>query len=93
MHERFTLNRRTRVVRMLEDAVAEIPQARLCAARELTKKFEEFRRGSPTELLAHFQAHEPRGEFCIVIAAQDRKARRSFEGESSESAEGEPDAA
>ena len=57
-----------RVVRMLEDAVAEIPQARLCLARELTKKFEEYRRGSPAELLAHFQAHEPRGEFCVVIA-------------------------
>jgi 16S rRNA (cytidine1402-2'-O)-methyltransferase len=57
-----------RVVRLLEDAVAEIPQARLCLARELTKKFEEFRRGSPAELLAHFQAHEPRGEFCVVIA-------------------------
>jgi 16S rRNA (cytidine1402-2'-O)-methyltransferase len=57
-----------RVVRLLEDAVAEIPQARMCLARELTKKFEEFRRGSPAELLAHFQAHAPRGEFCVVIA-------------------------
>ena len=62
-----------RVVRMLEDAVAEIPQARLCLARELTKKFEEYRRGSPAELLAHFQAHAPRGEFCLVIAAADEK--------------------
>ena len=65
-----------RVVRMLEDAVAEIPQARLCVARELTKKFEEYRRGSPAELLTHFQAHAPRGEFCLVIAAEDRKARK-----------------
>jgi len=60
-----------RVVRMLEDAVGEIPQGRLCLARELTKKFEEFRRGSPAELLAHFQKNEPRGEFCVVIAAAD----------------------
>jgi 16S rRNA (cytidine1402-2'-O)-methyltransferase len=60
-----------RVVRMLEDAVAEIPQARLCLARELTKKFEEYRRGIPEELLAHFKAHEPRGEFCLVVAAKD----------------------
>ena len=58
-----------RVVRMLEDAVAEIPQARLCLARELTKKFEEYRRGTAAELLAHFQVHEPRGEFCLVVAA------------------------
>lgn len=58
-----------RVKRMLEDAVAEIPHARLCLARELTKKFEEYRRGTAAELLSHFQAHEPRGEFCLVISA------------------------
>ena len=63
-----------RIVRMLEDAVAEIPQARLCLARELTKKFEEYRRGAAAELLAHFQANEPRGEFCLVVAAANAKA-------------------
>jgi 16S rRNA (cytidine1402-2'-O)-methyltransferase len=68
-----------RVVRMLEDAVTEIPQMRLCVGRELTKKFEEFRRGSPAELLAHFQKHEPRGEFCIVLAPPDGKLRVSEE--------------
>jgi 16S rRNA (cytidine1402-2'-O)-methyltransferase len=66
-----------RIVRMLEDAVAEIPQARLCLARELTKKFEEFQRGSAAELLQHFKAHEPRGEFCVVIAPPDEKMRAS----------------
>jgi len=66
-----------RIVRMLEDALAEIPQARLCLARELTKKFEEFRRGSAAELLEHFEAHEPRGEFCVVIAPPDEKMRAS----------------
>jgi 16S rRNA (cytidine1402-2'-O)-methyltransferase len=60
-----------RVVRMLQDAVTVIPEARLCLARELTKKFEEYKRGTPAALLAHFQAHEPRGEFCLVIAAKD----------------------
>lgn len=57
-----------RVVRMLEDALAEIPLARICLARELTKKFEEYRRGQAAELLEHFKAHAPRGEFCVVIA-------------------------
>lgn len=61
-----------RVVRMLEDAVAEIPQMRLCLARELTKKFEEYRRGSAAELLEHFKIHAPRGEFCVVIAAVEK---------------------
>ena len=62
-----------RVVRMLEDALAEIPQARLCLARELTKKFEEYRRGTAAELLEHFKAHEPRGEFCLVITSDQGK--------------------
>ena len=61
-----------RVVRLLEDAVAEIPEARICLARELTKKFEEYRRGSAAELLEHFQAHAPRGEFCVAIAVREK---------------------
>ena len=69
-----------RVVRMLEDAVAEIPQARLCVARELTKKFEEFRRGPAAELLEHFKAHEPRGEFCVVIAPEEEEKKRRRRG-------------
>jgi len=36
-------------------------------ARELSKKFEEFRRGLATEILAHFQSHPPKGEFVILV--------------------------
>jgi 16S rRNA (cytidine1402-2'-O)-methyltransferase len=74
-----------RVLRMLEDAAGEIPQARLCLARELTKKFEEYRRGSPGELLAHFQSHAPRGEFCLVIAPEERR-KKSSAGDGQENA-------
>ena len=50
-------------------ACAEImPERLLCIARELTKKFEEFRRGTATELLAHYTAHPPKGEITLVIA-------------------------
>ncbi len=71
-----------RIVRLLQDAAAEVPTARLCLARELTKKFEEFRRGTAAELLEHFQKHEPRGEFCVVIAAAEGKKRISGETDS-----------
>lgn len=37
-------------------------------ARELTKLYEEFQRGTATEVLAHFTAHEPRGEITLLIA-------------------------
>jgi 16S rRNA C1402 (ribose-2'-O) methylase RsmI len=35
----------------------------------LTKKFEEFRRGTPVELLAYYQAHRPRGEIVLLVSA------------------------
>ena len=45
-----------------------------CAARELTKKFEEFRRTTLGDLLAHYREHEPRGEFVLVVAGADESA-------------------
>ena len=45
-----------------------MPDRQLCVARELTKKFEEFRRGTASELLAHYQVHPPKGEIVLVIS-------------------------
>ena len=36
-------------------------------ARELTKRFEEVRRGSLAALADHYSAHEALGEICIVV--------------------------
>lgn len=59
-----------RLLKSLE-VLAEIsPEASLCVARELTKKFEEYRRGTPAELAAHYQAHPPKGEITMVISPQ-----------------------
>jgi 16S rRNA (cytidine1402-2'-O)-methyltransferase len=41
--------------------------------RELTKKFEEYIRGNPIQLLEHFTLHEPKGEFVLMIAGYDKK--------------------
>ena len=50
-------------------ACAELMSERqLCVARELTKKFEEFRRGTAAELLAHYKAHPAKGEITLLIA-------------------------
>ena len=46
-------------------------ERRACAARELTKKFEEFRRASLGQLLAYYEEHEPRGEFVLIVAGTD----------------------
>ena len=50
---------------------AERPAA---AARELTKKFEEFRRTTLGELLAYYNENEPRGEFVLIVAGADENA-------------------
>ncbi len=44
------------------------PQARVCVARELTKRFETYHRGSAEELHGHFLAHPPKGEIVLVLA-------------------------
>ena len=49
-------------------------QRRACAARELTKKFEEFCRTTLGDLLAHYREHEPRGEFVLIVAGADENA-------------------
>lgn len=60
-----------RLVRCLEDCVAVIPHCSVCVARELTKKFEDVRRGSPQELLEHYRKQKVRGEICLVIQSSD----------------------
>ncbi len=43
-------------------------------ARELTKRFEEVRRGSLAELATHYAAAEARGEICIVVGPAPEEA-------------------
>ncbi len=57
-----------RLTKTLAAAVEIMADRPLCVARELTKKFEEFRRGTAAELLAHYQAHPPKGEIVLVIS-------------------------
>jgi 16S rRNA (cytidine1402-2'-O)-methyltransferase len=59
-----------RLTKTLATCVDILPDRQLCVARELTKKFEEFRRGTAGELLAHYEAHPAKGEIVLVISAQ-----------------------
>lgn len=50
-------------------AIAQVlPGREVAVARELTKKFEECRSGSPQELSEHYAAHPPKGEIVLLIA-------------------------
>lgn len=56
-----------RIVKTIQ-ALAEIaPDAPVCVARELTKVFETYHRGSAASLLAEFTAHPPKGEMVVLI--------------------------
>ena len=58
-----------RLTKTLAACIGIMPDRQLCVARELTKKFEEFRRGTSGELLAHYEAHPPKGEIVLIISA------------------------
>ncbi len=59
-----------RLTKSLAVCAEIMPERQLCVARELTKKFEEFRRGTGAELLAHYEAKPPKGEITLVIAGR-----------------------
>jgi 16S rRNA (cytidine1402-2'-O)-methyltransferase len=62
-----------RVPATLADLAAELGPRPAAVARELTKRFEEVRRGSLVELAAHYAAAgAPRGEAVIVIGPGER---------------------
>src|SRR3954464_9969682 len=59
-----------RILKTLAVCAELMPDRQLCVARELTKKFEEFRRGSAAELVAHYTAHPAKGEITLVVSGK-----------------------
>ena len=57
-----------RLVKTLQVLAEVAPEAEVCIARELTKRFEEYRRGTPSELCAHYGSRAPKGEITLVIS-------------------------
>jgi 16S rRNA (cytidine1402-2'-O)-methyltransferase len=57
-----------RLTKTLAACVDIMPDRQLCVARELTKKFEEFRHAGASELLEYYQTHRPKGEIVLVIS-------------------------
>lgn len=45
-------------------------------AREISKIHEEHIRGTLEEVIAHFTAHAPRGEFVIIVAGNNKKLKK-----------------
>lgn len=53
----------------------QLGDRKIVLCRELTKKFEEFIRGSVKEVLAWSTAEEIRGEFCLIIEGSSTPAQ------------------
>ena len=58
----------SRVADTLLDIAERAPDRAAAVARELTKQFEEVRRGTVTDLGAYYKDAAPRGEVVLVIA-------------------------
>lgn len=59
-----------RIRQFLDDARAVFGDRRAVVARELSKHYEEFLRGPLSELAAHFETHDPRGEMVVLVAGK-----------------------
>ena len=62
-----------RILKTLESLVKFCPkenQKKVCVARELTKIYEEFKSGTPAEVLEYFQKNKEkqRGEFTVIVS-------------------------
>ena len=52
------------------------PERECSVAREISKKFEEHRRGTLTEVAQWYAEHEPKGEIVIIVAGAEEKRDR-----------------
>jgi len=55
------------------------PERKAAVARELTKQYEEVRRGTVNELATFFRENEPRGEFVVLVSGSAGTAQPSDE--------------
>jgi len=62
-----------RIEKLLTELNNYMPERFLVVCRELTKKFEETWRGTPSEILASFEEKITKGEFVVVLAPLDWK--------------------
>ncbi len=56
-----------RILKLLGELSEIWPECPIVIGRELTKKFEEFKRGTPPDILAYMAKSKPRGEFVVLV--------------------------
>lgn len=68
-----------RLVAALADVQSELGDRPVVVARELTKIYEEFVRGSVSEVVARFQEVPPRGEITLLIGGATEERTRPYD--------------
>jgi len=62
-----------RIVESLEDLLSILGDRRICVAREMTKLFEEYWRGTVSGAVEYFKSQPARGEFTLVLGGKREK--------------------
>jgi 16S rRNA (cytidine1402-2'-O)-methyltransferase len=70
-----------RLLDSLEDALEVLGNRQVVIAREVTKIYEEFRRGRLEELLPEFRRKAPRGEITVLLGKDDGQPRNATAAE------------
>lgn len=58
-----------RLITTLEELYKTLGNRNMAIARELTKKYEEVKKGSISDLIQYFSTNEPKGEFVLLLEA------------------------
>jgi 16S rRNA (cytidine1402-2'-O)-methyltransferase len=64
-----------RILKLIEEIVAIDENRELFCAKELTKKFQNYYRGSAKDILGRFETINTKGEWVVVIEAIESKAK------------------
>ena len=70
-----------RIIEALEDLLASLGDRRICVAREMTKMFEEYWRGTLSGAVEYFKSKEARGEFTLVVEGAKKEERGKWKVE------------
>ena len=62
-----------RIIESLEDLLSILGDRRICVAREMTKMFEEYWRGTISGAVKYFKSQPARGEFTLVVEGKTKE--------------------
>src|SRR3990172_6846156 len=68
---------RYRLIKTLTDLLESWGDRRISVSRELTKQFEETRRGSIAEVKSYFEKKNIKGEFVLVVEGKREKSAKN----------------